>query len=79
MLPKLALLALPAVLLTSFGACKKEPPDNLAVKVEKFRKEQRQKEIKAYRDLVEKYPDSPYTAQAREALEKLAPAAPPKK
>ena len=79
MLQKFALLTLSATLLATLGACKKEQPDNLAAKVEKFRKEQRQKEIKAYRDLVEKYPDSPYAAQAKEALDKLVPAATPKK
>ena len=76
---------LPLVLLTlgvAFAnfACEKKPAtENLAERAKVFRERQRKEAVKAYTALVEKYPDSPYTDQAKERLQKLGPATTPKK
>ena len=77
-LPLLSTLLLAALL--SVG-CEKEktPSDNKAEKEQQWRVRQKQQAAKYYSELVKKYPDSPYAAQAKEKLKVLQPPATPAK
>ncbi len=58
------------------GACgkpKQTQAEIQAGKVKTFRDRQKKAAIGAYKDLVEKYPDSPHAAQARQKLQELGP------
>jgi hypothetical protein len=62
-------------------ACGKKTDDAAARQAKlnaKKKQEQRVKAIKAYRDLVTKYPNSTYAPQAQERLNQLAPPTPAK-
>jgi TolA-binding protein len=61
-------------------ACKKSSNELKAAEEAKWRADQKQKAIKNYQDLIKKYPESPFAAQAKQRLSALGPAAtPPKK
>ena len=45
----------------------------MAEKKKEFRVKQKQVAIKAYKDLVDKYPDSEFAPKAKEKLQKLGP------
>ena len=60
-------------------SCKKSQRDLAAQKQEAFKREQKAKALKAYQDLVKKYPDSEYAAKAKERIRTLTPPATPKK
>jgi Outer membrane lipoprotein len=80
MLRQLPLMVLALVVPLANFACQKKPAtENLAERAKVFRERQRKEAIKAYTNLVEKYPDSPYTDKAKERLQQLGPAATPKK
>ena len=78
-------LALLLIALLSGGlvACKKEKTqaELQAEKVTAFRERQKKAAARAYQDLVEKYPDSPFAEQARQKVQALGgvPAAAPEK
>ena len=65
------------LLLASFGSslvgCKKEKTqaEQQAEKVKVFRDRQKKAAARAYQDIVEKYPDSPYAEQAKQKVEAL--------
>lgn len=71
-------LLLAAALCFGASACKKKQTDaqKRAADDQKWREQQRQKAITYYSELVEKFPDSPFAAQAREKLQQLGPPAP---
>jgi TolA-binding protein len=81
MLKRTASLLVIAILCVTVPGCKKKEKDNLAERQAAFKEQQRRKAITSYQELVKKYPDSPYAAQAQERLQKLgpAPATPAKK
>lgn len=58
-------------LLLGFSACKKSPKDLKAEQDAKWRVEQKQKAIKNYQEVVKKYPESPFAAQAQKRLSAL--------
>lgn len=62
-----------------FGACKKNPQDQKAAVEAQWRADQKQKAIKNYREIVQKYPESPFAVKAQERLSALGPAATPAK
>ena len=79
MLRKLPMIALVLALPLANFACKKKPvTENLAERAKVFRERQRNEAIKAYSALIDKYPESPYTEQAKERLQQLGPPAPKK-
>jgi outer membrane protein assembly factor BamD (BamD/ComL family) len=65
------------------GGCeqKKTQAEMQAEKVKTFRKQQMDKAIASYKELIAKYPDSEFVPEARARLQKLQPAgsATPKK
>lgn len=67
------LIALACVL--SFTACekKKTSAEQAKEKVDAFRKKQKIEAIKAYNELITKYPDSEHIAAAKERLKILGP------
>ena len=68
------LVALVGVLnLTACGEKKKTSAEMQKAKVDAFRKQQKIEAIKAYTDLVNKYPDSEHIAAAKEKLKVLGP------
>jgi hypothetical protein len=71
-------LLLAAAVCFGAGACKNKQTDaqKRAAEDQKWREQQRQKAIAYYSELVEKFPDSPYTAEAKEKLQQLGPPAP---
>ena len=77
MLKRLALLLLAAVLLAGIPACKNKQTsaEKRAEEVKAFRVRQKQMAAKAYQDIVTKYPDSEFAAQAKERLQALGPVA----
>ena len=81
MLKRLALLILAAALCAGGSACKGQATqaEIKAQKQRDFRARQKKLAIKAYQDLVTKYPDTEFAPKAQERIEKLGPAEPPKK
>lgn len=77
----MAIRLLSLVLIAAFGilgvSCKKSKPDTALAQQEKFQAQQKALAIKAYQDLVKKYPDSEYAEKAQERLRALGPAATP--
>ena len=75
MLKRSALLLLAAVLCLGGAACeeKKTQAELMAGKKKEFQVKQKQVAIKAYQDLVDKYPDSEFAPKAKEKLQKLGP------
>lgn len=73
----LHLFLLAAVVAFGSAACSKQKTQaQLNAEREKvWREQQRQKAVRYYTELVEKYPDSPFTEQAKERLEQLGPVA----
>ena len=77
--PSMLRLLLPflviATMLTGVTACKPKPTaaQQQALKVKQFRERQRIEAIKAYKALVDKYPDSEYAPKAKERLNELGP------
>jgi len=80
MLKRFASLALLAAIVC-FGAAsceqKKTRAEEQAEKVKVFRKQQMDKAIASYKEIVTKYPDSEFAAQAKARLQKLQPAGSP--
>lgn len=74
LLKKLPLL-LVLVFLPGFTACEKQKTsaELQAEKVNAFRKHQKIEAIKAYTDLVNKFPDSEHVPEAKERLKTLGP------
>ena len=85
MLPRSALLLLAIAVCLGGVACKdtKTQAELMAEKKKEFKAKQKQVAIKAYKDLVDKYPDSEFAPKAKEKLQQLGPLtatpAPPKK
>jgi TolA-binding protein len=79
MVKRLAFLFLAAAVALSSTSCKKAPKDLAAERQAKFKADQKARALKAYQDLVKKYPDSPYAEKAKERIRVLATPAPPKK
>ena len=85
MLPRPALLLLAAILCIGGAGCKEKQTqaELQAQKKVEFRAKQKQVAIKAYKDLVDKYPESEFVPKAKEKLQRLGPPtatpAPPKK
>lgn len=81
MLRRILLLLLAAALCLGGVACekKKTKAEIMADKKKEFRARQKKEAIKAYQNLVTKYPDSEYAPKAQERLDQLGPAEPPKK
>ena len=79
MFQRIASLAL--IGLIAFGAvsCKKKSGSGAAAAQAKFQAEQKVRALKAYQDLVKKYPDSEYAEKAKERIRALATPAPAKK
>jgi hypothetical protein len=77
MLNRLVLLLLAAVLAVGATACKKKQTtaEKRAEEVKAFRVRQKQMAAKAYQDIITKYPDSEFAAQAKERLQALGPVA----
>jgi outer membrane protein assembly factor BamD (BamD/ComL family) len=75
---QLTLLAL--CFLFAAPACtkKKTAAEETAARNEAFKEGQKLKAAKAYQELVENYPDSPFAAQAKERLDQMGPIATPK-
>jgi TolA-binding protein len=74
------LLVLACTTLTlGFTACKKSDQAQRAAAEAKWRADQKQKAIKNYQEIVKKYPESPYAAEAQKRLSTLGPAATPAK
>ena len=83
MLKRFAPLCLLAVVGLGGGACeqKKTQAEMQAEKVKTFRKQQMDKAIASYKELITKYPDSEFVPEAKARLQNLQPAGspPPKK
>jgi uncharacterized protein HemX len=83
MLRKFLALALIAALAGGAVGCKKEKTqaELQAEKTKVFREKQKKAAAQAYQDLVDKYPDSPYTEQAKQKVQELGgvPAKAPEK
>ena len=77
MLKRSALLLFAAALCLGGAACdqKKTQAELMAEKKKEFRVKQKQVAIKAYKDLVDKYPDSEFAPKAKEKLKQLGPPA----
>ena len=75
MLPRPALLLLAAALCLGGAACKdtKTQAELMADKKKEFKAKQKQVAIKAYKDLVDKYPESEFAPKAKEKLQQLGP------
>lgn len=75
MLKKTLFLALLAAFATGAAACKKKPPEKLppGTLTETQKAELRKKAHDNYKKLVEKFPESPYAAQAQERMKALTP------
>ena len=78
-----SLFFLAAIVCLGVGACeqKKTQAEIQAEKVKTFRKQQMDKAIARYKELIAKYPDSEFVSEAKAHLQKLQPAgtAAPKK
>jgi len=79
MFQRIASLALIGFIAFGAVSCKKKNTNNAAAAQAKFQTEQRKKALKAYQDLVKKYPDSEYAEKAKERIRALATPAPAKK
>lgn len=64
-------LAVGVALILSAAGCKKTPAENLEEKKKQFQARQRTEAVKNYREIIAKYPDSPFAAQAQERLRAL--------
>ena len=75
MLKRSVLLLLAAALCLGGAACKKKmtQAELQAEKRKEFRVKQKQVAIKAYKDLVDKYPESEFAPKAKEKLQQLGP------
>ncbi len=75
MLPRLTLLLLATLLCLGGAGCKEKQTlaEQQAQKKVEFRAKQKQVAIKAYKDLVDKYPESEFTPKAKEKLQRLGP------
>jgi outer membrane protein assembly factor BamD (BamD/ComL family) len=67
-------------LLFAVSGCtkKKTAAEENAGKVKAFQEQQKIRAAKAYKELMDNYPDSPYAPQAKQRLEQLGPIATPK-
>jgi outer membrane protein assembly factor BamD (BamD/ComL family) len=79
MVKRIVLLLLAGLLPCGIVSCKKSPKDQQAEKQAKFQAEQKAKAVKAYRELVQKFPESEYVDKAKERLRAIGPAATPAK
>jgi outer membrane protein assembly factor BamD (BamD/ComL family) len=79
MLKRFASLFLLAAIACLGAACeqKKTQAELQAETVKKFRKQQTDKAITSYKELITKYPDSEFVPEAKARLEKLHPAGSP--
>jgi outer membrane protein assembly factor BamD (BamD/ComL family) len=79
MLKRFASLFLLAAIVCLAAACeqKKTQAEMQAEKVKAFRKQQMDKAIASYKELVTKYPDSEFVPEAKARLQKLQPAGSP--
>jgi outer membrane protein assembly factor BamD (BamD/ComL family) len=79
MLKRFASLFLLAAIACLGAACeqKKTHAELQAESVKKFRKQQMDRAIGYYKELVTKYPDSEFVPEAKERLQKLHPAGSP--
>jgi outer membrane protein assembly factor BamD (BamD/ComL family) len=75
MLKRSAPLLLAAVFCLGGAGCKdtKTQAELMAEKKKDFRTKQKQVAIKAYKDLVDKYPESEFAPKAQEKLQQLGP------
>jgi outer membrane protein assembly factor BamD (BamD/ComL family) len=73
------LFLLAAIVCLGAGACeqKKTQAEVQAEKVKTFRKQQMDKAIASYKELIAKYPDSEFAPEAKARLQKLQPAGSP--
>ena len=67
------LLALASLLGTTSCEQKQTEAEKQKAKVDAFRVHQKIQAIKAYKDIVEKFPDSEYAAKAQERLKAIGP------
>ena len=72
-----SLFLLAAIVCLSGCEQKKTQAEVQAEKVKAFRKQQMDKAIASYKEIVTKYPDSEFAAQAKARLQKLQPAGSP--
>jgi len=79
MVMRLLFIPIAALFAMGLSSCKKKPADLKAAAEAKWRAEQKQKAIKNYQEIVKKYPDSQFAAQAQERLRSLGPPATPAK
>lgn len=79
MVQRIASLTLAGLVAFGAASCKKSQKDIAAEKQAKFRAEQKARAVKAYQELVKKYPDSEYAEKAKERIRSLTPPATPKK
>ena len=75
------LVSLSALLCFGSAACeqKKTQAEAQAEKVRVFRKQQMDKAVKSYQEIVTKYADSEFAPKAKERLQQLKPASSPAK
>jgi outer membrane protein assembly factor BamD (BamD/ComL family) len=71
------LLALAMTLGPVACSSKKTAAEEQAEKVKAFQEQQKVRAYKAYKELVEKYPDSQFAPQAKDRLAKMGPVATP--
>jgi outer membrane protein assembly factor BamD (BamD/ComL family) len=79
MLQRFVLILLSFALVFGAAACKKNTVDPAKVAAAKLKAQQKEQALKSYRELVKKYPDSPYAEKAKERIRALAPPATPAK
>lgn len=71
------LLALAMTVGTVGCSSKKTAAEENAEKVKAFQEQQKVRAYKAYKEIVEKYPDSQFASQAKDRLAKMGPVATP--
>jgi hypothetical protein len=79
MVNRISSLLFAAAIAAGAVSCKKSSGPSAADREAKFRAEQKAKALKAYQDLVKKYPDSEYADKAKERIRALAPPTTPAK
>ena len=79
MLQRTAILILAAIAACGLGACKKSAKEQAAAAKARVLAEKKVRAIKAYDELVKKYPESPFAEKAKEHLRTLGPAVTPAK
>lgn len=79
MVQRVAFLVLAGLLALGTVSCKKSPKNNQAAAQAKFQADQKARALKAYQELVKKYPDSEYAEKAKERIRALATPPPAKK